>query len=295
MIGHDDAIDVFYGRVTNNLAQVYARAPRRDGDEGVTISGKVRGPLCRYSHTLPATLPLRDLGPGPTLLAQAVVPDPCCWSPSLPALYEVQVEVRDGERVRVTARWSLGIRRFGAARKNLILEGRRWVLRGVECDADATTDLRHWRQAAAVLVTEQPADELCREASLEGVMIVARLGESDVARQLARLSRWAAVAVAVVPGPAWESMDELQQVAPNVLLAQPVADDTPVEPRPQTDLLFCRVSSETKLAQAAARYALPIVAVRPFQKVLAVGRARRHCDRLQRDLAPHVDCAGYVV
>ena len=82
-------LDVFHGDLTVNRAYVYARLPRPTDDRGLSIVGQVRGPRCKLAETLPVTSPLVDLGPGPTLLAQALVPDPVFWSPDLPAIYDV--------------------------------------------------------------------------------------------------------------------------------------------------------------------------------------------------------------
>ena len=79
-------LDIFYGELTVNRAFVYARLPRPADDEGLSLVGQVRGPRCSRAQTLPLTSPLVDLGPGPTLLARALVPDPCFWSPDLPAI-----------------------------------------------------------------------------------------------------------------------------------------------------------------------------------------------------------------
>ena len=89
-------MDIFYGRVTDAMAHVYVREARTDPDDARSLSGWIRGPHCALSHTLPATIALRDMGKGPTLLGAAAVPDPCFWSTQLPALYDVHVELRDG-------------------------------------------------------------------------------------------------------------------------------------------------------------------------------------------------------
>lgn len=67
-------MDIFYGRVTDNVAHVYVRAARDGPNDARTVTGTIRGPHCALSHTLPATIVLRDMGHGPTLLGSATVP-----------------------------------------------------------------------------------------------------------------------------------------------------------------------------------------------------------------------------
>src|SRR5687767_12799952 len=101
--GHLAQLDVFYGDLSVNRAYVYARLPRPVEDAGLSLVGQVRGPRCRLAEMLPASVPLVDLGPGPTLLAQAMIPDPCFWSPDLPAIYDVTVNLLRGTEIIATA------------------------------------------------------------------------------------------------------------------------------------------------------------------------------------------------
>jgi beta-galactosidase/beta-glucuronidase len=51
------------------------------------------------------------LRPNESGTAEAIVPDPCVWSPELPHLYEVDVEARQGERVVGEYHGMIGLRR----------------------------------------------------------------------------------------------------------------------------------------------------------------------------------------
>ena len=79
-------------------------------DEPVVLRGTLRGPYCERAHTLPAEIAFRDLGPKEMGMAQAIVPDPCVWSPELPHLYQVDVEARQGERVVAEYHGMIGLR-----------------------------------------------------------------------------------------------------------------------------------------------------------------------------------------
>ena len=99
------SLAIFYGDLTVAQAYVYARLPRPAEDSGLSLVGQVRGPRCLQAETLPVTSPLVDLGPGSTLLARAVIPDPCFWSPDLPAIYDVTLNLlRDQEIGRASCR-----------------------------------------------------------------------------------------------------------------------------------------------------------------------------------------------
>src|SRR5690606_7240910 len=118
---------------------------------------------CRYSRTLPGRVPLVDLGPGEHLLARAVLPDPCFWSPALPFLYRIQVEVVRGGQVVATATHSLGIRMFGAAGNDLRLEGKRWVARGVYGQSPPSSALPAMHDARLIACCSDPDEAFCCE------------------------------------------------------------------------------------------------------------------------------------
>ena len=126
-----ELLDVFHGEVTPHRALIYARLPRPTGS-GWRLQGEVRGPFSRSRRTLPARVELVDCGPGPTLLAQAVLPDPCSWSPESPTSYDVSVVLTKDGAEQAETRRQFGIRRIGPHRNSLHLDGRRFVLRAVE-------------------------------------------------------------------------------------------------------------------------------------------------------------------
>ena len=124
-------LDVFYGDLTANRAYVYARLPRIAGAESYSLSGEIRGPRTSTAATLPTTIRLEDQGPGPTLLGQAIVPEPCFWSPDLPGIYDVTVNLLHGEETVATVHRQLGLRWLGVRGRHLALAAKRWILRGV--------------------------------------------------------------------------------------------------------------------------------------------------------------------
>jgi len=292
-----DSWDVFYGRVTDRLARVYVRGPRASSTSSPTITGYVRGPFCRHSHTLPATIPLHDLGDGPTWLAEAAVPDPCGWSPDLPAWYEVHADIQHNGVTQHTIDRSLGIRRLGTAGRNLRYDGRRWVARGWEPGPEETPDATAWRAARLVMLAVEPSDEICREAAHEGVLIVARLVNEPVA-QLQRLAQWASVGIAILPANTVAPSTQLRNAAPNVLLAAWLTADASgpaASAYDDLDLMFCEVQDPDRFNAWAQSCPLPVAAVGRAAHDTTISNARRHCEHLQRDLAPGGDYAGYFI
>jgi hypothetical protein len=291
-------VEVFYGDCSPSAAHVYARLPGLSHEDGWTLSGTVRGPECALSRTLPATVRMADMGPGEGLLAHAVLPDPCSWSPELPGLYRVAIELhRHGDDVDAAQR-VLGIRMLGPRGRSLYLDGLRWVPRGISRGAAEPCELAAWREAAAMMiVAEAEADDaLCEAASHQGVLLAVRLsGDSDAClRRLAHLARFAATAVAIV-----ERRDvdgaALRRVAPNILVAALVPANVAVEVPAWAHLAVCEVADPAAFGQRTADLACPVIAVRSLEAVLPLAEARAACDDLQRDLAPHGDFAGYAV
>lgn len=304
-----EGLELFYGAASNNLARVYARlvtigalhAPY----EEMSLSGFVRGPECEYGRTLPATTKLVDRGPGESLLAEAIVPDPCFWTPDVPSRYRVHVELRRGGAVVETVERELAIRNFGPRGKSLFLEGQRWVLRGVCADNPSVAELPDWREARAAMVVTEPSDELCREATRLGVFLVAYVGGSgdEVFLELHRLARFGAVAVAIIQS-GEIAIGELRRAAPNLVFAQDIGRDSPIllgnSPPyytfPGAEMAFVEVGESVRYFATRVGNSLhPVVAWRRNHDSLSISEARVAIDDLQRDLAPYGDYAGYVV
>ena len=283
-----DRLTLFFGRATDIEARVYAQAPAEVvGDFALT--GTVLGPYCEYSQTLPAKTTLRDLGPGPSLLGEAIVPDPCFWTPDEPYYYRVHVQLQQGDRVVAQSERLLGIRPLAVERRNLFFKSKRWVVRGV---VSREEDLAAWHRAPAAMWVEQPNEELCRAASTTGVLLLAALSGDDLLVELDRLSRWPAVGIAVLPR--YARLPE-SRLLKNLLLAEHFGSQEPLDPSPWAQLVVVDVADAVEFSQRAASCALPILARRPAPEQLNVAEARGACDALQRELAPFGDFAGYLV
>jgi hypothetical protein len=286
-----DNLQLFYGETDPALSRLYARLGGVAPGSNLKLSGAVSGPVCEYSHTLSATTRFMQRGAAPALLAEAVVADPCFWSPDLPMLYRVHVELSEnGTLLAAADRW-LGIRPLAASGRRLLNCGRNLVLRGcVRPHAETAAALSQWHAADAALWLDDPTDELLAEASRLGVWVLATATPTT----LGRIARWPAVAVCVLP-PDAELTDEQHHGARNVVLAQSIGPDEPLGPRPWCQVAVHCATSEDLLAERAAASPLPVIACRPDPSVLSAADVRGGCDRLQRGLAGRGEFAGYFV
>jgi hypothetical protein len=299
-----ERLDVFFGAASPAEARIYARLELSEDETaaGSNISGRVVGPECAFSHTLPARMPMMDRSDAKQLLVEAVVPDPCFWTPELPFLYRVQIELkRGGETIEKRERL-VGIRRFGVREGALSFDGKRFVLRGVHPQfqiSDFKSQIRDnaafCRETWTAVVVSNPDDELCELAGRNGVLLLADLSEtSSIAEEICRLSKWPAVAVAIVDGKASLST-EARNAARNLVLAQAVSASEPIRLAEWAQVVVVEVAEPPVLAKKIAGCSLPIVAYRPELRPMETASARAACDRLQRDLARFGDFAGYVV
>ena len=111
------SIEIFARDVSDVEGYVYARfvSPSDVADqprnEPIQLTGTLKGPYCKRARTLPTEFVFRDLGPEQVGLAEAIVSDPCVWSPELPHLYQADVKARQGERVLGEYHGTIGLRR----------------------------------------------------------------------------------------------------------------------------------------------------------------------------------------
>jgi hypothetical protein len=292
---------LFLGDASDAEARVYAVLPRAGLCDDARLEGELVGPRCRYSQTLPGRIRFVDRGPGPTLLAEAIVPDPCFWTPDLPFLYSVELRlagVNAATAQPFTVKQPFGIRRLGAHQASIFLDARRFVPRGVSIDDSHPDMAKAARDAASALYLDDPADDFLREASEEGVVLAvsARQPKSPdpLRAELIRLSRWPAVAMVVLDSdlPAGR---ELRLAARNTLLAQRIIEGNPSPTAvcPWAHLLWWEIDRST--TTAAPPHDVPIVVYRTADQATSLAARRRACDDLQVNLAPLGDFAGYFV
>lgn len=284
-------LDLFVGEATDTQCRVYARVEAATGK----LSGSIIGPECAYAQTLSASVDFIDRGPGKTLLAEAMVPDPCFWSPELPHLYSIDMQLHADGRNAGKVRRLFGMRRMGTRGRNLIFERERWVLRGISQAGLAQEPTYQWHQAVAAMLVDSPSDDLCEEASRVGVLLVATLtaAKNSLADELRRLSRWPAVGIVAFrrdPGDL-----PLRSLAPNVLIGEWFDQGAPVVPASWASVALCRVGDAKTFGDNARDCRVPIIAIRSQKCLTDIVAARAQIDQFQADLAPGGDYAGYAI
>jgi hypothetical protein len=283
----DDRLDLFVGGMSQAVCRVYARWSDSHAEDS-QLTGTLTGPTCLYGETLPATSRFLDKGPGGPPLAEATVPEPSFWTPQMPQLYQAHVQLRRGDQLQAEVTRSFGIRPLGAAGARLRLDGKAWVLRGVMRDDIAVEELPTWHDSDTTLVARCPSDALCEAASRIGVLIAAELAEAD-ANEIRRLSRWPAVGIVSLPAGA---SPEIANLGHNLLLAERFSAGQLAVPGAWADLVICEVEDPSRFD--AAQLNKPVLACRPLRATSSVNR-RAGCDRLQGELAPRGQFAGYIV
>ena len=286
-------LQIFYGDANAAETRLYVRLNGARRDEGLRLSGTVIGPECAYSHTLSATIRLIDRGATPALLAEAIVPDPCFWSPELPFLYRVSVGLGTlASNPPLVDRW-MGIKPLGARDRRLVYAGATRVLRGGRPAEGESCNLSAWHAAEAAIDLENPGDRLLEEASRIGVWVVARVAQADAAVQLKRIARWPAVMLCVLP-PEAELDAESAYDAAGVILAQEFTPDQPLELASWCRAVICRSDNAERIADWSKHVEVPVIACLRQPGGDEPGQIRAACDSLQRRLAGRGEFAGYL-
>jgi len=322
------------GRADDMRAEVWLRCtPPSPGAAAIgpalVVSGTLVGPECSTAATLPTTVSLVDQGAveGQPPLARGVCTEPGFWTPELPNLYRAEVTLRRGDDVVASGRRMIGLRRLGVKGRSLSLDGRRYVPRGVACQANPT-EFDELRQLSAVAVVGFPAaadpaahpssatlDAMLTTADRIGVAVVIRLGASmgaavDLSMLQDRLEAWAAhpsVFLVILPSGSANVAVAAGRRRGTMLFGLEVDGLEPPPPLPDRglDALVVTLPEHGVPHDAWQRApALPLVAAIKEIDPPTAAVARGACDRLQADLAawarPELrdqpwDWAGYLV
>lgn len=290
-------LQIFYGEATSSSAHVYARVPHRPEWKNPRLHGVVRGPRAEGIRTLPTTADLVDLGPGDSILARAIVPDPGFWTTDVPAVYDIDAELRDQGDVIAAVTRQIGIRQFGAAGTSWYFGGRRWVLRGLFMNDLSADEVDVLRSTNACCIVTEPSAKTCETASRHGVVLVPMLSGSaeHIHREVQRLNRWPAIAIVIIDTELPKDAD-LKSLAPNVEFVHLCRGGVAEESIPRWATAVAGVVGDaTRFGNRFGNSTLPVLAIRKTDSKMDMSERRAACDWLQRDLAQHGDFAGYMV
>ncbi len=300
-------LEVFSGAADPAEARIYAVAGDKASgyeDNGWQLSGQLVGPQCDFAHTLPARIPFRAKRSSTGVLAEAIVPDPCFWTPELPFLYRAELNLHHGEEAASRRTQTIGIRRFGNRGRVFFFDAKRFVLRGVNANFNdeslSESVLEYARETWTAAVVTWPTPRLCELASRRGMMLIADLrtsamrSEQDAVESLRSIAHWPAVLAAIVDAKTTPLIESRGAVR-NLMIGQYVDCRQPAAVADTSQIVFAEVTDPRNFAAWAATFDRPVVAVRKLAQPAKIEEQRAACDALQRDLAPFGDFAGYMV
>ncbi|MCA9102657.1 MAG: hypothetical protein KDA63_15965 [Planctomycetales bacterium] len=226
-----DNVQVFYREATAVRTEIVAYLGGVDAKTSeYSLSGHVTGPLSAHATTMSLRVPfqIRSTSSG-ALLAVAELSETCFWEPGAPHWYEADVSLVQNGNVVDRCERMVGVRPQLLATDGLHVNGRPGLYRAVAVDAlrDEVQTKCVAEQVTAVI--DKVSDEELAAASQRGLPLISKVsGTADeVVAELARLSRWPAVVVAIVA--ASEPLAEsLRLYCPNMLLADVARSGSPV-------------------------------------------------------------------
>ena len=144
-----------------------------------------------------------------------------------------------------------------------------------------------WRVHSSVAVF--PNDDHLTEASEKGIICFCGVPEEDALKEARRLARFPAVCFANLYG----GVEKAAQLMPNIICCWPYPLGNFLPPAHKC-ILMRSVDVPPKCDDPASSN-VPIIVYRLAEPTLSLPEARAACDKLQADLAPVGQFAGYQV
>lgn len=267
---------------TDSLARLQLLAGGEPLSHGAMLSGSLTGPRCRYARTLPSTLPIRNSNG----TAEVLITEPCYWTADLPNLYDFRIQYRTGKEEVTGLEQPIGLRRLSTGGPSIFIENKRFVFRAARLLTGEPIDWQSWRDARLAIHVVDPSSELCHTASEVGVWIIA---ESSNPTTIDHLANCPAVAV-IVPNLNPKTFSRLPS---GPLIGARWRAGGAIET--DADILLHEVRDIAKTKIELACCTRPVIALRPAPHVASLAEARTACEQLQRELAPELNLAGYIV
>ncbi|MGL4514756.1 MAG: hypothetical protein ACRCT8_16835 [Lacipirellulaceae bacterium] len=164
-----ETLELTLAAASDSAARLAVRMPPLA--PGAVVRGSLRGPRSRCARTLPSGFALRTVSEADGWSGRFDVVEPCYWSPDLPMLYDLTVEVMDSESTVESHSVAVGLRRLAESGANLRLEGRRMVFRGW-FGGMGEVDWEGLRRERLGLVGERFDDATRLEAAAWGVLLL---------------------------------------------------------------------------------------------------------------------------
>ena len=289
-----EQLQIILGVCSDSTAKVYLRP--QVGSTIRTFTASLYGPQCDFSRTLASDFRFRGTN---DLDQEALITEPCYWTPALPFRYELKLQSQDANGDELEHTVSVGLRRFDSQGNSFRLEGRRSVLRGASCDTTGIEVLDQARSAETALLVERFDGEFCAAADRLGVPLVLDLRSAgdSLYSTLDRLDWSASILLALVSAEQLAQPNLIRHWPRQCLLAHGLtAQSTPDElGDPNTEALAIELDPGERPPGWLARNDRPVVAIRHGMVNDDLQAARRDCHPLQAELAPEFNLAGYFV
>ncbi len=256
-------LDIFFGRSTEVVTDVYLRLPRSTPwGSHVYLSGQILGPFCEGIRTLPGKSYFTDLGPGPTLLARATVPDLAFWSMDRPFLYRVTAQLNEqGATLAEVSVW-WGCHRLTLAGKNMA-QGPQPIFLAAVRTLPQQLDWGLWRSWKMAVLIEDPSDDFLSQADRQGLPVVCRVNGplDEVSRKARYWARHASVWLLITEPWDTSAFDPVQHT-PNLIWAAFCSSATTV-PRPDPPALVLEPAAFEQLNKYDVYRAIFLLEQRP--------------------------------
>lgn len=269
---------------THRAAESEVLVEIRDLSQGRIRSLQVQlvGPHCERAHTLPTTF--QTSGREPLLVI-----DPCYWTPQLPFLYDMELAFELANGTKTTWQHTVGLRRWEIDGRNLLQERKRIVLRGAVTTDFCAEDLPAAVEAEVSLVVCDPSETFLQRASELGVPLVVDLRghESDLSSKLVSYAWQPAVALVLL---------DTDPDKPHAIKTACVTHAACGFAKASwADVIAIELNKTDQFPDWAATCEKPVIAIRRQEAYAELSQTRHGCDRLQAELAPQFDLAGYFV
>ena len=260
------------------------------GDGAVDLAGEweLYGPRCEYGRTLASTFRRKAVS---DQRVEFLVPEPCYWSAAMPFLYELRRV--DAGATNNGVMHTLGLQRLSAHGVNLRLGGERVVLRGAVATSlnEAAVCEAHEAESAIIAVAAGEIPDLSAASRWGAAVLVDASSFAGDVQQLRQRLSWEPAAAAVLHAAGADSWTNANAFLTGVVLP----------PRPQSDaansagaqLILADLAAGKRPPAAIGVLGKPVIAVRRSPEFTSFTEARAACDRLQAELAPEFNLAGY--
>jgi hypothetical protein len=239
---------------------------------------EIAGPYSKLGKTLPVYTLFHQIGEGSY---QATVLDPAIWTHDHPVFYRIKFSETAIPAI-------VGIRKNEVCARSVFVDGRRYVIRAGSIREDSLiADFAGLRLAILVKCDDIPRLET---ATYQGIPVLVDASSENELQNLAYLTSWPCVMAVILPGSLTNDFVSTAGLSTNPLrLAR-------LGPRDQLpSWAHGAVISFDSLISMKIDRNYPVLAERRTADLVGAAVIRRSCERLQCDLAPQYNLAGYIV